>query len=85
MRKRLTLALVAGALAATMLPGAASAAPPANVREHLPDGGCPTGWVPGQPRHGSQALDWNGDTWLCMLVVPGGGFVFVDNVVQHNR
>jgi hypothetical protein len=85
MSKRLTLALSTAALVATMLPGAASAAPPAHAREHLPEGGCPSGWLAGQPQHGGQVVDWNGDTWACMLLVPGGGFVLIDNLIQHNR
>jgi hypothetical protein len=83
MKRRLVLALAAGALAAAMLPAAASAG--------APIGGCPTGaeWQLIYPIHQPQAADLNGDGWLCRLDLPSGqggvlagGFTFFDNVVQ---
>lgn len=84
MKRRLTLALAAGALAAAMLPAAASAGAPV--------GGCPTGadWQLVYPTHQPQAADKNGDGWLCRLLLDasapqggriGGGFTFRDNNV----
>ena len=85
MTRRSTRALAAGALAATMLPAAASAAAPV--------GGCPAGadWQLVYPTHQPQAADNNGDGWLCRLLLDapapqggriGGDFTFFDNVVQ---
>ena len=83
MKRRLTQAMVAAALAPT-LPGAASAGAPV--------GGCPTGaeWHLIYPQHQPQAADHNGDGWLCTLNlnaeqggVFGRGFTFFDNVVRE--
>jgi hypothetical protein len=83
MKRRLILSLAASALAATMLPAAASAG--------APIGGCPTGaeWQLIYPIHQPQAADMNGDGWLCRLDLNAGqggpfglGFTFFDNVVQ---
>ena len=84
MKRRVTLALAAGALVAVTVPGAASAEPPI--------GGCPTGawWTRILPIHQPQPMDHNGDGWLCRLDLPsgrggvlGGGFTFFDNVVPE--
>ena len=82
MKRRLTLALAAGALAAAIAPGAASAG--------APIGGCPAGagWHLIYPMHQPQAADRNGDGWLCTYDFPadmggifGLGFTFFDNVI----
>jgi hypothetical protein len=84
MKRRFGLALVAGALAMVMVPGAVSAGDPI--------GGCPAGWGAGWslilPIHQPQAADHNADGWLCTrdLVSDmggpfGGGFTFRDNVL----
>ena len=84
MKRRLIVALAAGALAAAMVPGAVSAG--------APIGGCPAGaeWRLVFPVHQPQAADKNGDGWLCRLDlnsgmggVLGGGFTFFDNVVRE--
>jgi hypothetical protein len=76
MKRRLTLALVAGALVAALVPGAASAGDPI--------GGCPTGgeWELVYPQHQPQAADQNGDGWLCRAgFFVGPGLLAIDNVV----
>lgn len=82
MRRRFALALAAGALVAATLPGVAAAGDPV--------GGCPPGadWVLVLPIHQPQAMDHNGDGWLCRLNLPSGrggvlagGFTFFDDVV----
>lgn len=83
MKRRLVLSLAAGALAAAILPAAASAS--------APIGGCPTGaeWQLILPLHQPQAADKNGDGYLCRLDLNSGlggvfglGFTFFDNVVK---
>jgi hypothetical protein len=76
MKRRLTLALAAGALVAAMVPATASAGAPV--------GGCPTGawWRIILPIHQPQAADQNGDQLLCRLDLPSGSFTFHDNVVR---
>ncbi len=80
MRRRLTLALAAGALVAAMVPGAASAAHGTGE----PVGGCPPGgaWILVDPTHQPQPADHNGDGWLCRAnFFVGPGFLGIDNVV----
>jgi hypothetical protein len=85
MKRRLALALAAGALATAMVPGAASAGDPI--------GECPAGWGAGWflilPIHQPQTADHNGDGWLCRRDLSsdnsgpfGGGFTFRDNVLE---
>ena len=79
MKRRLTLALAAGALVAATVPGAASAG--------APIGRCPTGgeWQLVFPQHQPQAADQNGDGWLCRAgFFVGPGFLAIDNVVREN-
>lgn len=77
MQRRLTLALAAGAVAATMIPGAVAAG--------APIGGCPnTNWVLVLPAHQPQPADKNGDGWLCRADFwVGPGLLAIDNVVQN--
>jgi hypothetical protein len=78
MKKRLLIALTAGALVAAMVPGVASA------DYAKPEGQGPTdAWLLGQPQpgHVGLAFDHNDDTWVCLRVVPGGA-VFMDNAVR---
>ena len=84
MKRRLILALSAGVLTASIVPGAVSAG--------APIGGCPAGaeWQLVFPVHQPQAADKNGDGWLCRLDLKSGmggvlglGFTFFDNVVQE--
>ena len=84
MKRRLILALSAGVLTASIVPGAVSAG--------APIGGCPAGaeWQLVLPVHQPQAADKNGDGWLCRLDLNSGmggvlglGFTFFDNVVQE--
>jgi len=78
-KRRLTLALAAGALVAAMVPATASAGAPV--------GGCPTGdgadWFLVLPIHQPQAADKNGDQWLCRRDLNPGFFTFHDNVVRE--
>lgn len=77
MKRRLILAVAAGALAAVMVPGAVSAG--------APEGGCPTGghWVLITPQHQPQAADKNGDGMLCKAdFFVGPGLLAIDNVVR---
>ena len=82
MIRRLMLSIAATSLAAAMLPALAVAGDPV--------GGCPTGadWFLVLPIHQPQAMDHNGDGWLCRLNLPSGqggvlagGFTFHDNDV----
>jgi hypothetical protein len=78
MKRRLTLALAAGALVAGMVPGATSAG--------APIGGCPTGgeWQLVFPLHQPRAEDKNGDGWLCRAgFFVGPGLLAIDNVVAE--
>ena len=77
MKRRLILAVAAGALAAAMIPGAVSAGAPV--------GGCPAGghWQLVFPQHQPQPADKNGDGWLCRAdFFVGPGLLAIDNVVQ---
>ena len=83
MKRRVILALAAGALAVPIAPGAASAG--------APIGGCPTGadWQLVYPVHQPSPADKNGDGYVCRLdLLPevggvlGIGFTRMDNVVQ---
>ena len=79
MKRRLILAVAAGALAAVMVPGAVSAG--------APIGGCPAGghWQLVLPQHQPQAADKNGDGWLCRAdFFVGPGLLAIDNVVQQD-
>ena len=82
MKRRLGLALAAGAFVAAMIPTTVAAGDPV--------AGCPSGadWGLIYPIHQPQAMDHNGDGWLCHLDLPSGqggvfgrGFTFFDNVV----
>ena len=78
MKRRLTFALAAGALAAAMVPGGVSAG--------APIGGCPgPKWQLVYPMHQPQAADKNGDGWLCRANFwVGPGILAIDNVVQES-
>jgi len=83
MKRRLVLALAACALIA--------ATTATSVTAGSPVGGCPSGaeWQLIYPIHQPQAMDHNGDGWLCRLDLSSGqggvfglGFTFFDNVVE---
>ena len=86
MKESLGVALAAGALAAALAPGVASAAPPDHANGK-PIGTCPDNWLMGQPQPGHVGLlyDTNGDTWVCLLLQNSGGGVFKDNTLKHNK
>lgn len=80
MKRRLTLALAAGALVVAMVPGAALA----SHGEGAPVGACPPGaaWSLVDPMHQPQAADHNRDGWLCRAgFFVGPGFLAVDNSI----
>jgi hypothetical protein len=91
-KKRIGLALGAGALLASLSAGGAWASPqgPPPGASGPPVGGCPTGagWglVQPTPGHLSAEYDFNGDGWVCRYWLPaldGSSIItFMDNVVR---
>jgi hypothetical protein len=95
MKKRLGLALIAGAIMTLLLFGVASAEqPPWGPPEGAagpPVGGCKAAaqWrlvQPSGPDHLSAAYDFNRDGWVCVRFLPAfdgsSMFTFMDNVVR---